>query len=52
MAPKRLLLITINYWPELTGIGKYTGEMAEWLVGQGWEVRVITALPYSHVKIF
>jgi len=46
MAPKRLLLVTLNYWPELTGIGKYTGEMTEWLVGQGWEVRVITAPPY------
>ena len=26
------MLVTINYWPELTGIGKYTGEMAEWLI--------------------
>lgn len=46
MAQKRFLLVTINYWPELTGIGKYTGEMAEWLVEQGWEVHVITAPPY------
>lgn len=46
MAQKRLLLVTLNYRPELTGIGKYTGEMAEWLVGHGWEVRVITAPPY------
>jgi len=46
MAPKRLLLITLNYWPELTGIGKYTAEMAEWLAENGWEVRVITAPPY------
>lgn len=46
MAAKRLLLIAINYWPELTGIGKYTGEMAEWLAENGWEVRVITAPPY------
>jgi colanic acid biosynthesis glycosyl transferase WcaI len=46
MAPKKLLLIAINYWPELTGIGKYTGEMAQWLVENGWEVRVITAPPY------
>lgn len=42
----KVLLITINYWPELTGIGKYTGEMAEWLAGRGIEVRVITAPPY------
>jgi colanic acid biosynthesis glycosyl transferase WcaI len=46
MRVRRLLLVAINYWPELTGIGKYTGEMAEWLVQQGVEVRVITAPPY------
>jgi colanic acid biosynthesis glycosyl transferase WcaI len=32
--------------PELTGIGKYSGEMAEWLAAQGHEVRVVTAPPY------
>lgn len=42
----RILLYAINYAPELTGIGKYTSEMAEWLVAQGHEVRVITAPPY------
>ena len=42
----RILINSINYSPELTGIGKYTGEMAEWLAGQGHEVRVITAPPY------
>ena len=42
----RILINSINYHPELTGIGKYTGEMAEWLVTQGCEVRVITAPPY------
>ena len=42
----RILIIGINYHPELTGIGKYTGEMAEWLVQQGHEVRVVTAPPY------
>jgi len=36
----------VNYAPELTGVGKYTGEMAEWLVEQGHEVRVVTAPPY------
>lgn len=46
MKARRVLLVAINYWPELTGIGKYTGEMAEWLVGRGVEVRVITAPPY------
>lgn len=42
----KILLYGINYSPELTGIGKYTGEMARWLVEQGHEVKVITAPPY------
>lgn len=42
----KLLLIAINYWPELTGIGKYTGEMGEWLAQRDVEVRVVTAPPY------
>jgi len=42
----KILVYGINYSPELTGIGKYTGEMVEWLVAQGHEVRVITAPPY------
>ena len=42
----RILIHGINYSPELTGIGKYTGEMAEWLAAQGHEVRVVTAPPY------
>ena len=40
------LIIGINFSPELTGIGKYTGELAEYLVEAGHEVRVITAPPY------
>ncbi|MDX1410662.1 MAG: WcaI family glycosyltransferase, partial [Nitrospirales bacterium] len=42
----RILICGINYFPELTGIGKYTGEMAEWLANQGHQVRVVTAPPY------
>ena len=42
----RILINSINYHPELTGIGKYTGEMAEWLTTQGVDVRVVTAPPY------
>jgi colanic acid biosynthesis glycosyl transferase WcaI len=42
----RILIYGINYSPELTGIGKYTGEMAEWLVEQGHDVSVFTAMPY------
>jgi len=42
----RILIQGINYAPELTGIGKYTGEMAEWLASEGHDVTVITAPPY------
>lgn len=42
----RILIVGINYFPELTGIGKYTGEMAEWLAARGHEIRVVTAPPY------
>ncbi|MDD5329772.1 MAG: glycosyltransferase WbuB [Sulfuricella sp.] len=42
----RILVYGINYVPELTGIGKYSGEMAEWLSRQGHEVHVVTAPPY------
>ena len=41
-----ILILSINYRPELTGVGKYSGEMAEWLVARGHEVRVVTAPPY------
>lgn len=36
----RIIVYGINYAPELTGIGKYSGEMAEWLVAQGHDVKV------------
>ena len=42
----KILVYGINYSPELTGIGKYTGEMVEWMARQGHELRVITAPPY------
>ncbi|MDP2021663.1 MAG: glycosyltransferase WbuB [Hydrogenophaga sp.] len=42
----KILLYGINFAPELTGIGKYTGEMAPWLASAGHEVRVVTAPPY------
>jgi colanic acid biosynthesis glycosyl transferase WcaI len=42
----KILIYGINFAPELTGTGKYTGEMAGWLAGHGHEVRVVTAPPY------
>jgi colanic acid biosynthesis glycosyl transferase WcaI len=43
---KRILLYSLNFTPELTGIGKFNGEMVQWLTDQGYEVRVVTAPPY------
>ncbi|WP_239618845.1 glycosyltransferase WbuB [Cohnella mopanensis] len=49
---KKLLLYSINFVPELTGIGKYNGEMVQWLTEHGYEVRVVTAPPYyPHWKV-
>lgn len=42
----KILIYSLNYAPELTGIGKYSGEMASWLANNGDEVRVVTAPPY------
>jgi len=41
----RILIVGLNFHPELTGIGKYTGEMAAYL-GMCHEVRVVTTAPY------
>ncbi len=42
----KILIYGLNFYPEMIGIGKYTGELAAWLVNQGNEVRVVTAPPY------
>jgi colanic acid biosynthesis glycosyl transferase WcaI len=49
---KRILLIGGNFSPELTGIGKYNGEMIELLSGKGYDCTVITSYPYyPHWKV-
>lgn len=42
----KFLLYSINHAPELTGIGKYNGEMVQALTQQGIECLVVTAPPY------
>ena len=42
----RILILGINYYPELTGIGKYTGELAIFFAQRGHQVRMVTAPPY------
>jgi colanic acid biosynthesis glycosyl transferase WcaI len=43
---RKLLVVALNYAPEQTGIGKYVGEMTEWLAAQDVAIRVVTAPPY------
>src|SRR5579862_4712847 len=42
----RILIYSMNFAPEPTGVGKYSGEMAEWLAAHGHAVRVVAAPPY------
>ena len=43
---RRLLVVALNYAPDLTGIGKYVSEMTEWLATRKQlEIRVVTAPP-------
>jgi colanic acid biosynthesis glycosyl transferase WcaI len=42
----RILLVGINYAPDLIGVAKYTTELCEALTFLGHEVRVVTAPPY------
>lgn len=46
MEEKRVLLISHNFSPEPIGIGKYNGEMMDWLANQGYDCTVITTFPY------
>ncbi|MFM7265265.1 MAG: WcaI family glycosyltransferase, partial [Cyanobium sp.] len=42
----KILLYGLNHAPELVGIGRYSGELAQWLAQQKHSIRVITAPPY------
>jgi len=46
MDKKNILLISHNFSPEPIGIGKYNGEMLNWLVSHGHDCTVITTFPY------
>jgi colanic acid biosynthesis glycosyl transferase WcaI len=49
---KEILLISHNFSPEPTGIGKYNGEMINWLAENGYNCTVITTFPYyPHWKV-
>lgn len=42
----KILLISTNFAPEIVGVGKYSSEMVDWFIENGFEVRVICAPPY------
>lgn len=42
----RILVVGINYAPDLVGVAKYNTELCEGLTSFGHEVRVVTAPPY------
>ncbi len=42
----KVLILSINYWPEVTGIGAFTTYRAEHLAAAGHKVEVCTTFPY------
>ena len=42
----RIVVCSLHFRPHLTGIGKYTGEMTNWLVARGHEVLVVAPPPF------
>ena len=46
MATMKIVLVSMNFSPELTGVGKYSGEMADGLIARGHEVCVVCAPQY------
>lgn len=45
-APVSVAVVSINYAPEITGIGVYSTGLAEYLAREGRHVTAITAFPY------
>ncbi|MGH6971547.1 MAG: WcaI family glycosyltransferase, partial [Caulobacteraceae bacterium] len=41
-----VLVYGMNYAPEVTGVGRYTGEIGEELAAAGWDVCVVTTPPH------
>lgn len=42
----KVLILSINYWPEVTGIGAFSTYRAEYLAAVGHDVEVCTTFPY------
>ncbi len=43
---KKIAIIGVNFYPEDTSTGLYTGQMAEYLSKNGFDITVITGFPY------
>lgn len=43
--PPAVVIFTMCYWPEPTGIGPMATDLAEWLADLGWKVTVVTGFP-------
>jgi glycosyltransferase involved in cell wall biosynthesis len=43
---KHILIVSVHYWPEETGIGPYSTGMAEHFASEGAKVTVLTAMPF------
>lgn len=46
-AGRNVLIFTMNFWPEPTGFGPMTADLAEYLAEKGWKVTVLTGFPMS-----
>lgn len=42
----KLLLVSLNFAPEVIGIGRYSGELAAWFAARGHQVAAIAGLPH------
>ena len=43
---KKIHILGINYYPELTGIAVYTTELCEYLANKGYDIVMLTGFPY------
>lgn len=43
---KHIVIVSIHYWPEETGIGPYSTDTAEYYASQGARVTVLTTMPF------
>ena len=48
----KILISACHFTPDPIGVGKFSGEMAEWLAARGHEVRAVVGAPfYPHWKV-